>query len=418
MLTADSPALLPLQLALMVAVTILIGKTMVRFGVPALVGELFGGIILGPTILGAFFPELQGRLFPTTGTAAQAREGIIQFGLVLFLFITGLEVEFDQLARHKRAVLLTTLLGVLVPFLAGLGSVILLPELWDMTGREEGWTGPIFVGTILSISAIPVIARILMDLSLTGTSFGAIVLAAATIDDLIGWGLFGFVVSQISGRGAGEGHGWGVRLGLVAALAVVIFSIGTAGGRRVLKWVTSRLDKTGSYVPLMLLVMLLAAAAAEWIGAHMIFGAFLVGVAVARTIEPRRQAYAALRGLTLELFVPLYMVSIGLRTNFATNFDVVLVVVVMIVATFGKLAGASLGAWLGGMKGRTAVAIGFALNARGAMAIVLTSVALDYHLISERVFVALIFMAVATSALAASAIPRVLKGAQVTVDAA
>jgi Kef-type K+ transport system membrane component KefB len=131
-------------------------------------------------------------------------------------------------------------------------------------------------------------------------------------------------------------------------------------------------------------------------------------VALARTSEPSRQAHAALRVITLEFFVPLYLVSIGLRTNFATNFDPLLVAVVLVVATFGKLAGAATGAWLGGRPVREAFAIGFALNARGAMGIVLTTVALDFQLISERVFVALIFMAVATSAIGGAVIPKLI----------
>ncbi|MFN2398617.1 MAG: cation:proton antiporter [Gemmatimonadaceae bacterium] len=406
----DTLVLLLLQISLMLIAALLVGRIVRRLGFPALVGELFGGIIIGPTVLGTLFPDIHGWLFPAAGTVALARESIIQIGLLLFLFIAGLEVQFKHLADQKRTIALTSLLGVTIPFVAGVVSVLLWPDLWQM-GEERGggghWVGPLFVGTILSISALPVIARILIDLNLIGSSFGATVLAAATIDDLIGWSLFGIILSQfgISGR---VGGGWLWNLVLVAALMAVILSIGTMGGRRVLKWITQRIDKTGSYVQLMLIVVFLAAAGAEWIGTHAIFGAFLVGAAVARTLEPRRQAYGALRSLTLEFFVPLYMVSIGLRTNFATNFDVLLVAVVLAVATFGKLAGAATGAWLGGRNGREALAIGFALNARGAMGIVLTTVALDFHLISERVFVALIFMAVATSAIGAAVIPKIL----------
>jgi Kef-type K+ transport system membrane component KefB len=406
---ADAVVLLLLQLSAMLAATLLLGRTLRTIGLPALVGELVGGILLGPTFFGTLAPEAQAWLFPATGAATAAREGLIQFGLLLFLFLAGLEIELKHLAENKRTIALTSLFGVAVPFVTGVGSVMLWPGLWQMTGEGGGWVGPLFVGTILSISAIPVIARILMDLELIRTSFGALVLSAATIDDLIGWALFGIILSQFGVTGEGAG-GWEMRLLLFAALSAVILSIGTTRGRRALKWVMVRFDKSGSYVQLIFLVVLLAAACAEWIGTHAIFGAFLVGVAVARTQEPRKQAYAALRQVTLEFFVPLYLVSIGLRTNFATNFDPLLVGVVLLVATFGKLAGAATGAWLGGRTVREATAIGFALNARGAMGIVLTTVALDYKLINERVFVALIFMAVATSALGAAVISRIMRG--------
>jgi Kef-type K+ transport system membrane component KefB len=401
--------LLLLQLSAMLAATLLLGRTLRRVGLPALVGELFGGIVLGPTVFGVLAPEAQRWLFPATGPVSVARDGLVQFGLLLFLFLAGLEVELRHLTEQKRTIALTSLLGVAVPFVTGVASVLLWPSLWQMSNDRGGWVGPLFVGTILSISAIPVIARILIDLDLIRTSFGALVLAAATVDDLVGWALFGIILSQFGVTGAPPA-GWGVRLLLVAALTALIVSIGTAWGRQALKWTMLRFAKGGSYVQLILLVMLLAAACAEWIGTHAIFGAFLIGVAVARTQEPRRQGYAALRAITMEFFVPLYLVSIGLRTNFAANFDPVLVGVVLLVATFGKLAGAATGAWLGGRTMREASAIGFALNARGAMGIVLTSVALDYRLIDERVFVALIFMAVATSALGAAVIARIMRG--------
>lgn len=408
-MSADQVVVLLLQLCAIMAVTLLMGRALKRLGLPALVGELFGGILLGPTVLGVVSPETQGWLFPASGPVSVAREGLVQFGLLLFLFLAGMEVELHQLARQTRTIALTSLLGVAVPFGMGVASVFLWPDLWQMTGGRGAWVGPLFVGTILSISAIPVIARILMDLGLIRTSFGALVLASATVDDLIGWTLFGVILSQFGVTGEGSAA-WGTRLAMFGALVAMIVSVGSATGRRTLKWVMQRFDKGGSYVQLILLVLLLAAAVAESVGTHAIFGAFLMGVAVARTHEPRKQAYAALHGITLQFFVPLYLVSMGLRTNFATNFDPLLVAVVLVVATAGKLAGATVGARLGGRTLREATAIGFALNARGAMGIVLTSVALDYQLIDERVFVALIFMSVVTSAFGAAAIARIMAG--------
>jgi Kef-type K+ transport system membrane component KefB len=405
---ADAVVLLLLQLSAMLAATLLLGRTLRTIGLPALVGELFGGILLGPTVLGMVAPEAHNWLFPVASEATTARDGLVQFGLLLFLFLAGLEVELKHLAANKRTIVLTSLFSVAVPFSIGVACVHWWPSLWGMTA-QAGWVGPLFVGTILSISAIPVIARILMDLGLIGTSFGARVLASATINDLIGWTLFGIVLSQFSVTGAGTG-GWGVRLVLLVALLAVFASIGTATGRRGLKWVMLRFDKGGSYVQLILLVMLLAAAAAESIGTHAIFGAFLAGIAVARTHEPRGQAYAALRTITLQFFAPLYMVSIGLKTNFAANFDALLVSVVLGIATFGTMIGATVGARLGGRTVRESLALGFALNARGVMGIVLSSVALDYGVISERVFVALVIMAVATSAIGAAAIARIMRG--------
>ena len=224
-MNSDAVVTLFMQLGVMLAATLLMGKGLRRLGFPLLVGELFGGIVIGPTVLGSFFPVVHGALFPTGGAVTVARDGIIQFGLVLFLFIAGLEVDLPSLVKQKRAVALTSLLGVTFPFLVGVASVLLWPDLWQLGGEHGRWVGPLFVGTILSISAIPVIARILIDLNLIGSSFGALVLAAATLDDLIGWTLFGVILSQFGVAGQ-SGGSWWVNLALVAALLAVILSIG------------------------------------------------------------------------------------------------------------------------------------------------------------------------------------------------
>ena len=211
--------LLLLQLSAMLAATLLLGRSLRRIGLPALVGELFGGIVLGPTVFGVLAPEAQRWLFPATGPVSEARDGLVQFGLLLFLFLAGLEVELRHLTEQKRTIALTSLLGVAVPFVTGVASVLLWPSLWQMSNDRGEWVGPLFVGTILSISAIPVIARILLDLDLIRTSFGALVLAAATVDDLVGWALFGIILSQFGVTGAppvvlcaaesGRGGAWG-----------------------------------------------------------------------------------------------------------------------------------------------------------------------------------------------------------------
>jgi Kef-type K+ transport system membrane component KefB len=389
----------------MLGVVLVFGRAMRLAGMPALMAELAGGIVLGPTILGAIAPEMSGWLLPTTGAAAVAREGIIKFGLVLFLVLAGLEVELKHIAESRKAIATTSLLGMLVPFTAGFLSVLWWPDLWGLSGNRT--TVALLVGTILSISALPVIARILFDLNLVRTKIGAQILSAATIDDLMGWGLFALILGQ-SGRAMAHGGGNAMVTGLlILALSGLIMSLGSGRGRRVLAWVRNRIDGSHSYLPVVVLAVLLAAAAAEQIGTHAAFGGFLVGVALARTNEARRQTYEALRPVALEVLAPLYLVSIGLRANYAANFDLALFGLVLAVATVGKVGGAALGSYLGGNTPRDAFTVGVAMNARGLMGIVLTTIALDYHLIDARVFVALTLMAVITSVLGAFAIERI-----------
>lgn len=408
-MSTDTTVLLLLELTAMLAATLLLGRSLRAIGLPALVGELFGGVLLGPTVFGRVAPTAHDWLFPVAGGVVAARDGLVQFGLLLFLFLAGLEVQVEHLRHHRRTIFFTSTLGVLVPLALGTSAVMLWPDLWDLGSEPVTLLRALLVGTILSISAIAVVARILMDAGVMGTSFASIVMAAATVIDVVGWTLFGFLLGQLSGFDSGSG-GWEVRILLLAALMALLVGIGTLRGRRAIKWVMVRFDKGGSYVQVILLVLLLAASFAEWIGTHAIFGAFLAGIAVARTHEPRAQAYGALRAITLQFFAPLYMVSIGLRTDFATNFDFPLVALVLALASVGTMIGATLGARLGGRSLREALAIGFALNARGVMAIILSQVALDNGVITERVFVALVVMAVSTSVIGAAAIGRIAHG--------
>lgn len=405
-MTSGEVVQLMAALGVMLALAMLLSKPLRKLGMPPLMAEIAAGVLLGPTLLGALAPGIHGWLFPATGGAAIGRDAVIKFGLVLFLVLAGLEIEVRHIAQNRRLILSTSLLGMVIPFGVGYTSVVALPGIWGFAGREGVQQTALVVATIMSISALPVIARILIDNNLLGSRVGALVLSAATIDDLVGWGLFGVILGQAAGPvegGMGDGS-LGVTIALVLGLFVLIMGLGTNVGRWVLGWVRRRVDGSRSYVPVVLVVILLAAAAAERIGTHAIFGGFLVGVALASTNEARRQVYDALRPLTLEVLTPLYLVSIGLRANFATSFDLLLFGFVLAVATFGKTVGAALGARIGGSGQREAWTVGVAMNARGAMGIVLTTVALDYHLINERVFVALTLMAVVTSAFAATAI--------------
>jgi Kef-type K+ transport system membrane component KefB len=391
-------------LGAMLAVVLVFGRAMRAVGMPALMAELIGGIVLGPTILGAAAPDVSAWLLPSTGAAAVARDGVIKFGLILFLVLAGLEVELKHIADGRKAIVTTSLLGMLFPFTAGYASVLLWPDLWGVPGDVD--VVALLVGTILSISALPVIARILFDLNMIRTRLGTQIMSAATIDDLAGWGLFALILGQ-SGRNAGHGGNRLVTAGLIIVLVALVMTLGTERGRRVLAWVRRRVDGSNSYLPVVALVVLLSAAAAEQIGTHAVFGGFLVGVALARTNEARRQTYEALRPIALEVFAPLYLVSIGLRADFASNFDIGLFGLVLAVATVGKVAGAGLGSLIGGNAPRDALTVGVAMNARGLMGIVLTTIALDYELIDERVFVALTLMAVITSVFGAYAIQRI-----------
>jgi Kef-type K+ transport system membrane component KefB len=394
------------QIGAMLGTALVFGQLMGRLRQPVVLGELLGGVCLGPTVLGALAPAIYARLFPPDGAAALARAALIDIGMLFFLFVAGLEVNLAQLRRRGLSAALTSLLGTLVPFGLGWGSVWLFPGLWGAPSGVEGPFFGLFVGTALSISALPVIARILMDLKLIHRDIGVVMMTAATINDIIGWTLFAVVLGAAGTAGHASG-GWAT-VGSVAGAAVLIWGVGHWLVQPIVRRLQPALTWPSGFIGAVTVLMLGAAALLERLGLHAILGAFLAGVALGQGLELRKgnQAHEIIYQFAVSFFAPLYFVSIGLRVDFAAHFDLGLVLFVLVIASAGKLAGAGLGAWLGGMAPREAMAVGWGMNARGAMEMILASVALDHGIIDQRLFVALVVMAFVTSMLSGPFLQR------------
>lgn len=390
-----------LQLAAMLTGALFFGHLMRMLRLPAVVGEVTAGIILGPTVLGMVWPEVHGWLFPTSGMAVAARSGVLNIGLILFLFTAGLELNLAQLRGRSWGIVSTSLAGVVVPFALGFGLVLGVPALWSE--QQNLQLLALFLGTALSISALPIIARIMIDLGLIKSELGTLVIAAAIVDDLIGWSLFAAILSQLSGDSSRNPV---ITLLLVASLFIFMLTVGRPIARRGLSWLRVHTPWPATFIAGSGIFVLLASAGAEWLGIHAVFGAFLIGALLSGGEADRDEAQEIMHQFVLNLLAPLYFVSIGLRVNFAANFDLGLVLVIILIACVGKIGGASLGAWLAKFPPRQALAIGFGMNARGAMEIILASVALEYGLIDERIFVALVVMALVTSVLSGPVIQR------------
>jgi Kef-type K+ transport system membrane component KefB len=187
-----------LEIAMMLSMSLLCGQLMSRLHFPAVFGELFGGIILGPTVLGWLSPDIYNRLFPTSGAIFQGRDAFLQICMLFFLFAAGLEMNLNLAKKRATNILSASLMGIVVPFVLGFGIVVLFPDLWKGHFHVETTLFAMFMGTALSISALPVIVRILMDMDLMNTDMGMIITGAATINDLIGWSLFAFILSNLA----------------------------------------------------------------------------------------------------------------------------------------------------------------------------------------------------------------------------
>lgn len=394
MLAAANPLTLLVGLGVLLATARLLGGAAMVLRQPAVVGELLAGVLLGPTLLGAALPGVSGALFPPAGDSAVALAAISQVSVVAFLLVAGLEVDLATVRRNVRAAASVSLFGMIVPFALGFGAAYLLPALASGGPTGDQRVFALFLGTALSISALPVIARTLKDLGLQRSSLGAVVITAAALDDLVGWNVFGAVLALAS-------RGGPLSPVAVATLtaAFVIFSFTAL--RILARWALPKFDAPrrgpSGTLGFVFAVVLFCAAATEAIGIHSAFGAFIAGVVLANSGASLWAARKVLDDFTGAILVPLFFASVGLRVDFASHFDGALAGALVAIAFAGKIAGGTGGARLAGVPWREAWAIGFGMNSRGAMEIVLGVVARDAGLISETTFVALIVVALVTS---------------------
>jgi Kef-type K+ transport system membrane component KefB/mannitol/fructose-specific phosphotransferase system IIA component (Ntr-type) len=392
-----------IALAVLLGAAKLAGELMQKLDQPSVLGEIMAGILLGPTLLGHFKPELYAFIFPSTGNLPIALETVTTLGVVFFLLIAGLEIDLRSIFRQGKSALAVSFFGVIIPFAFGFGAAGLFPRFLGAAPGADRLIFALFVGTALSISALPVIAKILMDLNLLRSEMGTVVMSSAMFDDLVGWILFSMILGMMNGGGTSMD---GVKRTIILVLAFVVLAL------TVVRWLIDKLlphiqahtSWPGGVLGFIFTLTLAAAAFAEYAGIHAVFGAFIIGIAVGESTHLRKRTSELIHGIVTNVFAPFFFASIGLRTNFVTNFNLPITATVIAVACIGKLLGAGMGARLGGMDRRTSWGVGLAMNARGAMEMILGLLALQLGLIRETMFVALVIMALFTSLVSAPAI--------------
>lgn len=410
-MSAVEYAYLLLALGLLLAAARLFGEIAERFGQPTVLGEICAGVLLGPTVLGRVAPDIHAALFPLTGTRATVAEGLFLLAIVLFMLVAGMEVDLSTVWRQGKNAAAAGIAGVLVPFALGFVAAWFAP---DFLGHALGaplHIFALFIATALAISALPVIAKTLMDLGLYHSDLGMVVIAAAIFSDIVGWILFAVILGMMD---VDPSHqlGIGFTVALVFGYAAFMLTAVRWAFNRVLPWVKAHSSFPGGVLGLALAIALAGAAFTEWAGVHAIFGAFLAGVAIGDSPHLRNHTRAIMHQFIAFFFAPLFFASIGLKVDFAANFEPVLVIVMVALACLGKIAPCAVAGIWSGMPRREAWAAGFALNARGAMEIILGLLALRFGVIAEPVFVALVVMALVTSMLSGVAIPAVLRRAK------
>jgi Kef-type K+ transport system membrane component KefB/mannitol/fructose-specific phosphotransferase system IIA component (Ntr-type) len=394
-----------MALATLLGCAKLAAELMQKIGQPPILGEISVGIFLGPTVLGYYRPHLYQTLFPTTGPMPIVLDTVTTLGVVFFLLTAGFEIDLRSIFRQGKSALLVSIFGVAFPFGAGFLAAEVFPRYMGAEAGANPLIFALFVGTALSISALPVIARILMDLNLLRTEMGTVIISSAMFDDLVGWILFSFVLGMMHPPPGGSiGDGVKHTVVLVFLFVGITLTLGRWLIDKILPVLQAHTTWPGGVLGFIFTLTMAGAAFTEYAGIHAVFGAFVIGIAVGESGHLRKRTSEHIHQIVNNVFAPFFFASIGLRTDFVSNFHLGLTATVIGVACVGKLVGAGWGARLGGMDRTSSLAVGLAMNARGAMEIILGILALQAGLIRENMFVAMVVMALFTSLISAPAI--------------
>jgi len=400
-----------LDLAIIIVGARALGALARRIGQPAVVGEITAGILLGPTVLGRLAPGVPAELFPREVPLAP----IASLGLVFFMFLVGLELDPRLIRKEGRRALTISAGGVLMPFV--MGALIAIPLLslnnagtfvTGGTPLPTNLTFSLFMGAAMSITAFPVLARILVERGLYKAAIGTTALCAAAVDDVIAWILLAVVVGLTRTGSASEAIGAFVMTGVFVAFMVTV-------GKRLLAFVATRYTARGhlsvDQVAVVIVGLLLSAWATERIGIHSIFGAFVFGTIMPRGSGMTRELTDKIEDFTVVVLLPVFFCVAGLRTNlFSIDSPELALWLVLIVAAaiIGKLVGCGLPARLSGYSNRDSLVIGTLMNTRGLTELVILTIGLNLGVLSDRTFAMMVIMALTTTFMAAPIINRLM----------
>jgi Kef-type K+ transport system membrane component KefB len=405
-----------IQLAVLLLMARLLGQVARRFGLPTVVGEISAGVVIGPSVLGKLSPDLMGWLFPDDEVQSGMLFAVGWLGVMMLLVVTGFETDLSLIARLGRAAVWVTLGSLLVPFGFGLAMGYAMPASLLGGGPDGEGAGrtvfALFMAVALTISALPVIAKILTDLRLLRRNFGQLTLAVGMANDVIGWIVLGVIAGLAS---SGE---FAVRDLLRTLLWLALFLLGAALiGQYAIDAVLHVMRRWGigfgGWVTVILGLALLLGAVTQALGVEAVLGAFIAGILIGRSRYSRRDVEEQVEVFTTSFVAPVFFATAGLRVDVGSLADgeiALWVVVIVVVASVSKFVGSWLGARAAGLVNREGLALGSALNARGALEIVVATVGLSLGVLNDASYTVVVLMAIATSLMASPLLRLVVRG--------
>jgi Kef-type K+ transport system membrane component KefB len=384
-----------LQIAVVLAVCRVVGSLFRKIHQPRVVGEMFAGIMLGPSFFGWIAPHFSAYLFPPSSLGFL--NALSQVGVIIFMFLVGLGINPRELKRHGHAAVLTSHVSITAPFvLASVLAFYLYPRLSDDSVAFTSFA--LFMGAAMSITAFPVLARILSERNMLASRLGTVAIACAAVDDATGWCILAYIVVLIRSAHSSTSI-WITIAGLVAFGLIMIYGV-----RRMLRGFEKSYKEHGALsenmMALMLLLVLISALCTEALGIHLLFGAFLMGAIMPKNHRFVRYVLDRFETITVTMLLPLFFAFTGLRTNIGLVKGQQMWMycgLIILVATVGKLGGSTLASWLSGMPLRESAGLGTLMNTRGLMELVILNIGLDIGVISPALFSMMVIMALVTT---------------------
>ncbi|MFI6482504.1 cation:proton antiporter [Nonomuraea sp. NPDC050663] len=388
-----------LQLGVLLLLAMLLGRLAVWMRGPAIVGELAVGVLLGPSLLAHVAPDFSAWLLPEQPAQFHLLDAVAQIGVLLLVAITGIQLDFGMVRRRGSTAAKVSIAGLVIPLALGIATGFMLPRSLLAEGTDYT-VFALFLGVATCVSAIPVIAKTLLDMKLLHRDVGQLCLTAGMVDDAFGWFMLS-IVSAMATTGLRVGQ---ITLSLISLVALVPFSIWI--GRPLVRWVmrlASRSSEPGPSLATAVVLVLLSAAATHALGLEAILGAFLCGILIGRSGHVNSDWLAPLQSFVLCVLAPLFFATAGLRmdlTLLGKPEVLVASVVVLLVAIVGKFAGAYIGALLSRLSGWEALALGAGMNARGVIEVIVAMVGLRLGVITTEIYTIVIVVAIVTSLMA------------------
>jgi Kef-type K+ transport system membrane component KefB/nucleotide-binding universal stress UspA family protein len=393
--------LLLLQIAVLLAMARFLGEIMRKLGQPAVIGELIAGVVLGPSVLGALAPQVQRFIFPMNQHQADLLSAVSWLGVILLLIVTGLETDIGLIKRRGKSALIISAGGIIVPFATGLALGYWLPETY-LADPDKRLVFSLFMAVAMSISAVPVIAKVLMDLKLIRRDIGQLILASAMTDDTIGWILLS-VVAGLATAGSVDLMSAAESVGAALLFLALAFTIGAPVVARILSGVDKLFGGAGSQLSAVLVLALGTAALTHFLGIEAILGAFAVGILCGQAPRFRKEVAHTLELVTASFLAPIFFASAGVKVDLERLADPEVLMVggiVLGIACIGKFLGAYLGSWASGLSHWERLAMGSGMNARGAMEIIVATVGLSLGILTIEMYSIIVMVAIVTSLMA------------------